>query len=167
MIVLTVEQNVKGVVITSSPGPMPRAASARWRPEVAEFTANAYGARTYSANSRSNLAVFGPVVSQPDFNVSITSSISSFPIAGRLNGINESMGYLCLCAQSAPARTNGGRLAVRAHTVVEFLMELMLESRPGMRAANKQLNERLHDTHFVYFTDTVRSAVATTTLFAS
>src|SRR5262245_21435837 len=96
MIVLTVEQNVRGVVITSSPGPMPSATSARWRPEVAEFTANAYGARTYSPNSRSNLAVFGPVVSQPDCNVSITSSISSFPIAGRLKGVNESMLRLLL-----------------------------------------------------------------------
>src|SRR5215467_3665146 len=92
MIVLTVEQNVRGVVITSSPGPMPNAAKARWRPEVAEFTANACGARTYSPNSRSKRAVFGPVVSQPDFNVSITSSISSLPIAGTLKGIKEFMG---------------------------------------------------------------------------
>src|SRR5215813_7082459 len=105
MIVLTVEQNVRGVVITSSPGPMPSAAKARCRPEVAEFTANAYGARTYSPNSRSKRAVFGPVVNQPDFNVSITSSISSFPIAGRLNGINEFMRAFAYVSSPYHART--------------------------------------------------------------
>src|SRR5215475_3168119 len=118
MIVLTVEQNVRDIVITSSPGPMPNAAKARWRPEVAEFTANACGARTYSPNSRSKRAVFGPVVSQPDLNVSMTSSISSFPIAGRLNGINESMHSFALCVQSPPRPHERWRLAeTGAHRV--------------------------------------------------
>jgi len=33
--------NVKGLVITSSPGPMPWASSARWRPVVPEDVATA------------------------------------------------------------------------------------------------------------------------------
>ena len=63
-------QNVIGVVITSSPGPISRPASARCKPAVAEFTATACGAPTYSLNSRSKRAARGPVVSQPDLNVS-------------------------------------------------------------------------------------------------
>ena len=41
----------------------------------------------YSANWRSNSFVFGPVVIQPDFKVSITSLISSSVISGGENGI--------------------------------------------------------------------------------
>ncbi len=40
-------------------------------------------------NSRSNWSVFGPVVSHPERRVSTTSSISSCPIAGMLNGMKE------------------------------------------------------------------------------
>ena len=40
-IVFTVEQKVMGVVMTSSPGPIPRPARARCKPAVAEFTARA------------------------------------------------------------------------------------------------------------------------------
>ncbi len=38
---LTVAQNVSGVVMTSSPGPIPSAAKARCSPAVQEFTASA------------------------------------------------------------------------------------------------------------------------------
>ena len=81
--VCTVEQNVIGVVITSLPGPIPRAASARCNAAVAEFTATACGASTYSLKSRSKRAARGPVVSHPDRMVSTTSWISSSPIEGR------------------------------------------------------------------------------------
>src|SRR4029453_6190270 len=165
MIVLTVEQNVRGVVITSSPGPMPNAAKARWRPEVAEFTANACGARTYSPNSRSKRAVFGPVVSQPDFNVSMTSSISSFPIAGRLKGINESMRPFAYVSSLHHARTDdGASQKLERIEFIEFLRGLICEScTNGMQIKS----DGGHDTHPVYFTDTVMSAVATTKLLAS
>src|SRR5262245_18016356 len=144
MIVLTVEQNVRGVVITSSRGPMPNAAKARWRPEVAEFTANACGARTYSPNSRSKRAVFGPVVSQPDFNVSITSSISSFPIAGRLKGINESMCTFAYVSSLHHARTDDGAWQ-KLETIesIEFLRELIFEScANGDENKNKTMGAR-------------------------
>ncbi len=76
------------VVITSSPGPMPSASSARCRPAVAEFTAMASsdGSPRNSANAVSKRFAFGPVVTQPDFSVSTTSAISSSPISGRANG---------------------------------------------------------------------------------
>src|SRR5262245_39133964 len=165
MIVLTVEQNVRGVVITSSPGPMPNAAKARWRPEVAEFTANACGARTYSPNSRSKRAVFGPVVSQPDFNVSMTSSISSFPIAGRLNGINESMRSFAYVSNLHHARTNDDAWQkLERIEFIEYLSGLICESCTN-GGANKI--DGCHDPHPFYFTETVMSAVATTKLLAS
>jgi hypothetical protein len=82
-IVCTVAQNVIGVVMTSSPGPMPSAASATCNPAVAELTATACGPPVYSWKSRSKRAVRGPVVSHPDLSVSTTSLISSSPIEGR------------------------------------------------------------------------------------
>ncbi len=82
-ITLTVAQNVRGVVITSSPGPIPSATNAKCSPAVQELTPKARGAATYSANSFSNCDVRGPVVSQPERRVRTTSSISSFPILGR------------------------------------------------------------------------------------
>src|SRR5215211_588019 len=89
--VLTVAQNVSGVVITSSPGPMPSAAKARCNPAVAELTASAWGDCTYALNSVSNCAVFGPVVNQPDRNVATTSLISSSPMVARLKGTVSSI----------------------------------------------------------------------------
>ena len=92
--VLTVAQKVNGVVITSSPGPTrSAAASARWRPAVAEFTASAWPARTYSRKARSNCAVAGPVVNHPDFRTLRTSSISVWPISGVLNGMKADLSY--------------------------------------------------------------------------
>ena len=82
-IVCTVEQNVNGVVITSSPLPIPSAASATCKPAVQEFRARACGESTYAAKSFSNCAVRGPVVSQPERRVAATSCNSSSPIEGR------------------------------------------------------------------------------------
>ena len=82
-IACTVAQNVMGLVITSWPAPIFRLARAMWRAAVAELTAMAWGASTYSLNSRSKSATRGPVVSHPDLRVSTTSLISSSPIDGR------------------------------------------------------------------------------------
>src|SRR5215510_9391386 len=101
--------------MTSSPAPIPNATNAKCNPDVAEFTANAYGARTYSPNSRSNLAVLGPVVSQPELSVSITSAISSLPMAGRLNGINESICVLTMLKACADWTVHGGQQAPPRH----------------------------------------------------
>ena len=82
--------NVCVVVMTSSPGPMPIASSARCSPAVAELTAMACSDASprNAAKSSSNRLAFGPVVTQPDFNVSTTSAISSSPISGSANGRN-------------------------------------------------------------------------------
>src|SRR5215217_2739497 len=76
--------------MTSSPGPMPSASSARCRPAVAELTANACrpGSPRNAAKSDSKRFVFGPVVSHPERNVSTTSAISSSPISGFAKGRN-------------------------------------------------------------------------------
>src|SRR5215211_8177513 len=62
------------------------ASSARCIAAVAELTATAYFAPTYSASSRSKRLVRGPVVSQPLLSVSTTSAISSSSMQGRWKG---------------------------------------------------------------------------------
>src|SRR5687767_7392715 len=51
--------------MTSSPGPIPIAASARWSPVVHEVVAIPCFAPTYDATAFSNSATFGPWVTQP------------------------------------------------------------------------------------------------------
>src|SRR5205814_6866983 len=84
-ITLTQAHNVIGVVMTSSPAPIPNVASAVCSPPVQEFSASAPGAPTNAANSRSNVRVLGPVVIQADLSVSTTASISACPIWGGAN----------------------------------------------------------------------------------
>src|SRR5258708_13433090 len=69
--------NVIGVVMTSSPGPIPSVLSAVCRAAVQELSANAPGARRKAANSFSNRFVFGPVEIHCERSVSTTSWISS------------------------------------------------------------------------------------------
>src|SRR5437773_9683422 len=81
-ITFTEATNVVGVVITSSPGPIPRVTSAVWSAAVEELSARAPGAPRAAAKSVSNRLVFGPVVIQFERSVSTTSSISSAPMRG-------------------------------------------------------------------------------------
>src|SRR6266581_3528630 len=76
-ITFTEAVNVSGVVITSSPGPTPRVASAVCSPAVQELSASALGAPRCAANSASKRFVLGPVVIQSERSVSTTSRISS------------------------------------------------------------------------------------------
>src|SRR2546422_3103130 len=69
-------------VITSSPGPMPSATSARCSAAVPEARASTCSASRYSPMRRSSSAARGPVVSQPERSVSATAAISSSPVAG-------------------------------------------------------------------------------------
>src|SRR5580765_1217569 len=87
-ITFAVAGQVIGDVITSSPGPIPRATSARCSAAVPEARASTCSASRYSAMRSSSLAALGPVVSQPERRVSATAAISSSPIAG---GWNPSM----------------------------------------------------------------------------
>src|SRR5438552_2623565 len=84
-ITFAVAGHVIGLVITSSPGPTPRARSERWSAAVPEDTASTCRAPRYSRNRSSSSAVRGPVVSQPERRVSATAAISSSPIAGGWN----------------------------------------------------------------------------------
>ena len=80
---------VNGVVITSSPGPMPSAHSARCSAPVQCETASACFAPTYCANSVSKRLALGPVVIHPERRDSITSCSSSGPIEGRKKGTSR------------------------------------------------------------------------------
>src|SRR5580765_412157 len=84
-ITFAVAGQVIGDVITSSPGPIPRATSARCSAAVPEARASTCSASRYSARRRSSSAARGPVVSQPERSVSATAAISSSPIAGGWN----------------------------------------------------------------------------------
>src|SRR5581483_6588355 len=81
-ITLAVAGHVIGVVITSSPGPIPIATSARCIAAVPDETAIACVAPAYSANRSSSSAARGPVVSQPERIASATAATSSSPTAG-------------------------------------------------------------------------------------
>ena len=54
--------NVYAGTITSSPGPIPSASTARWSAAVPEETATAWGTSQARASSASNSATFGPIV---------------------------------------------------------------------------------------------------------
>src|SRR5438105_9531504 len=97
---LTEAAKVIGVVITSSPGPTPRVASAVWSAAVHEFSANAAGARTRPPKSDSKRLTFGPVLIQSERSVSTTSSISSTPKHGGENFRNS--------LRQATSTTGGG-----------------------------------------------------------
>src|SRR5690606_39650886 len=85
-ITLTDEQNVMGVVMTSSPGPISSANRARCNPAVQELSASAAGAPRYCVNSLSKRLVFGPVVIQAERSVSATAAISFSEMAGGEKG---------------------------------------------------------------------------------
>src|SRR3954465_13216231 len=80
--------NVNGGTITSSPGPTPAARYARWSAAVQLETATAWRPPTYSANTSSNSAVRGPMVSQPERRVSATAWRSSSSTRRSKKGIS-------------------------------------------------------------------------------
>src|SRR4051794_35269345 len=75
--------NVKGVVITSSPGPMPLAMRATWRAVVPLLVAIACFTPQYSANPCSNSATAVPWANCPESSTAMTAAFSSSPIIGR------------------------------------------------------------------------------------
>src|SRR4051794_37019120 len=84
-ITFAVAGQVSGVVITSSPGPIPSPTSARCIAAVPDETASACFAPTYAAKRRSSSSARGPVVSQPERIASVTAATSSSPTAGGWN----------------------------------------------------------------------------------
>jgi hypothetical protein len=92
---LTVETQVMEGVITSSPGPMPRARRRRCIPAVPEDSATAPRHPTYSQNLCSNSAPLGPVVIQPERRTSATAAISPSVMDGLENGRNSFLNSHC------------------------------------------------------------------------
>src|SRR5438094_518749 len=75
--------------MTSSPALTPAASRARCNAVVQFETAQAYGALTRAANSRSNAATSGPCVIHPDRMTRRAASASGSPIHGLAIGIIE------------------------------------------------------------------------------
>ena len=84
---LAVAMNEWLTVMTSSPGPTPAASSARCSAVVQLETAQACGAPTSAANSRSKAATSGPCVIQPLRIARRAASASASPITGLAIGI--------------------------------------------------------------------------------
>src|SRR3989344_7387187 len=87
IIAFAVAIKVKGVVITSSPGPIPAAVKATIRALVPLSVATAYLVPQYLAKASSNSATFSPCASFPLFKTLTTAVLSSEPISGLLIGI--------------------------------------------------------------------------------
>ncbi|OGV67274.1 MAG: hypothetical protein A2283_05030 [Lentisphaerae bacterium RIFOXYA12_FULL_48_11] len=85
----TVETQVIDGVITSSPGPIPKAVRMTCIPAVAEAMATASWHPVYLRNSFSNSVFLGPVVIHPDRRTSFTALMSWLVIEGRENGRNS------------------------------------------------------------------------------
>ena len=100
--------NVRGEVITSSPGATPITSRARCRAAVQELRPTACRAPTYAANRSSNSRVFGPVPSHPDASVSSTSATSSSPMRGVPNARNLSRTVWSLPACPPAVYPRGG-----------------------------------------------------------
>jgi len=77
-----VAAKVIGVVMTSSPGPIPQTSIATWSAAVHDERATASPAPLYAAKACSKRATRGPVPIQPERSVSTTSSISACSMAG-------------------------------------------------------------------------------------
>jgi hypothetical protein len=73
----TVATNVKGTVMTSSPGPTPRASSARCSALVPELTPTASATPQQAANARSKAATSGPRTNWPLPSTRSTASSTS------------------------------------------------------------------------------------------
>ena len=108
---LLLATKLKGVVITSSPGPMPRARTARCSPAVPLLTAMPWRRPASAATRSSNSAVNGPMASVPLVSTWLTSSCSSAPMFGCASGT--------LVVEVGPVEVGIGRAilpAVRALT---------------------------------------------------
>ena len=71
----TVLTHVYGTVITSSPGPTPRASSDKCSADVHELNATQLSVSQYSANCFSNFFTAGPLMKLLDFHVSANALV--------------------------------------------------------------------------------------------
>src|SRR6185503_2478260 len=98
-------------VMTSSPGPTPTARSARCSAVVQLETAQACGAPTAAANSRSKAATSGPCVTHPDKIARRAASASCSSSQGRATGIGT---VVLVTPDLTPAPSYGGSPAPAA-----------------------------------------------------
>src|SRR5262245_28865904 len=85
----TVDTQVIDGVITSSPGPIPKACSSTSIPAVTEVRAMACAQPVSALNCCSSSAQRAPVVIQPDSRTACTAAMSSAVIDGLENGKND------------------------------------------------------------------------------
>ena len=88
---LAVAGNVYAGTITSSPGPISSARSARCSAAVPDDTAAAWAVPTALAIAASNSSTFGPIVSWPVAITSSTAASSASPTSGRASRIGSLM----------------------------------------------------------------------------
>src|SRR6187402_641582 len=127
---LAVAMNEWLTVTTSSPGPTPRATSARCSAVVQLDTAQACGAPTAAANSRSKAATSGPCVTQPERIARRAASASRSSSQGRATGISERpLTAVFGTPPGVPSAT-----LLRRHPVPRDLALEQLLGRGGLRA---------------------------------
>src|SRR3569833_1769084 len=80
-----------GVVITSSPGPMPAIRSAISIVQVPELKVRTGRPPKYSDSVASNAWTLGPLVIQPERSTSLTAAIVASSMVGREKGRNGSL----------------------------------------------------------------------------
>ena len=75
-----------GVVMTSSPGPIPAISNASSSAPVPDARARTGRSPKYAESSASNCFAFGPLVIHPERSTSTTPAIVSSSMLGRVNG---------------------------------------------------------------------------------
>ena len=112
-IAFSVATKVNGLVMTSSPGPIPSAWSAATSAVVPLLTATACSTSCAAAKLRSNSSTIGPWASRPERRTSRTSFSSSRPSETTVMGTTPVMTSSAL-APVLRARPVGGRVGVAA-----------------------------------------------------
>ncbi len=100
-----VATQLSGVVMTSSPGPMPQMRKANSSVAVPEFARRTGRPPHRSDSAASRAWHFGPVVNQPERSTSPTSAMVRSSTLGRVKGRNGAALIACSrCARPAPRR---------------------------------------------------------------
>ena len=96
---------LKGVVMTSSPSPIPSARTHRWSPAVPLEQATPSRRPAAAATPASNRCVYGPMASTSLRRTRETSSSSREPMSGLARGMLRPKGLMSVVAPSSEADT--------------------------------------------------------------
>ena len=124
---LLVATQDRGVVITSSPGPMPAIRKATSMVQVPELKARTGLPPTYAESCASNALTCGPEVIQPERSTSATPRMVSSSMLGRVKGRK------LLTVLTAP-----GDYAARARMKTPAMMSAMPASFAAVRGSPKR-----------------------------